>query len=48
MHPDMHALRPLAETQWVLDPGGVAAVYLGCAIAGLLGVALLVVQRGKT
>ena len=47
MHHDMHPLRPLADTQCVLDPGGVAAVYLGCAIAGLLGAALLVVQTRK-
>ena len=47
MHQDIHPLRPLSDTQCVLDPGGVAAIYLGCAIAGLLGAAVLAVQAGR-
>ena len=40
MHRDVHALMPLAETTWVLGPGGVAALHLGCVLAGVLGAAL--------
>jgi membrane-bound metal-dependent hydrolase YbcI (DUF457 family) len=45
MHRDVHALRPLVETQWVLASGGIAALHIGCLLAGALGVALLVVRR---
>jgi hypothetical protein len=47
MHRDAHALRPLAETQWVLDPGGVAALHVGCVLAGVLGAAVLFARRGR-
>ena len=47
MHRDVRALRPFAETTWVLAPEGVAALHLGCAIAGVLGVVLLVARRAK-
>ncbi|MGH7731801.1 MAG: hypothetical protein ACRENJ_11200 [Candidatus Eiseniibacteriota bacterium] len=47
MHPDVRALRPFAETTWVLEPGGVAALHLGCVIAGVLGVLLLVARRAR-
>lgn len=42
-HHDIYAFRPLADTQFVLDPGGTAS-YVGCAIAGVLGVALLTLR----
>lgn len=45
MHRDMHALRPFAETTWVLAPGGVAALHVGCVIAGVLGLILLLARR---
>lgn len=45
MHHDVRALRPLAETTWVLDPAGVTALHLGCAAAGALGLALLLFRR---
>lgn len=48
MHRDVHALRPLAETQWVLDPGGVAALHVGCLLAGALGAAALVARRARS
>ncbi len=48
MHRDLHALRPLAETQWVLDPTGVAAVPVGCVLAGVLGAAALFVRRARS
>lgn len=48
MHRDVHALRPLAETQWVLDPGGVTALHLGCLIAGALGAAGLFLRRARS
>lgn len=41
MHRDVHALRPLAETQWVLSPGGVAMLHLACVAAGALGLVIL-------
>ena len=47
MHRDVHALRPVAETQWVLGPGGVAALHVSCVIAGLLGGVILLARRGR-
>ena len=47
MHRDVHALRPFAETTWVLEPGGVAALHLACVMAGVLGAILLVARRAK-
>ncbi len=46
-HPDAYALRPLAETQWMLDPGGVVALHVGCILAGVLGAAVLLARRGR-
>ena len=48
MHRDLHALWPLAETQWVLDPQGVAAVPIGCVLAGVVGAAVLFVRRERS
>jgi membrane-bound metal-dependent hydrolase YbcI (DUF457 family) len=48
MHRDVQALRPLAETQWVLDPAGVAALHVGCVLAGVLGAAALFVRRARS
>lgn len=48
MHRDVHALRPLAETQWVLDPGGIAALHVGCLLAGALGASVLVARRPRS
>jgi membrane-bound metal-dependent hydrolase YbcI (DUF457 family) len=45
-HQDIYPLRPLADTQFLLDPGGTAS-YVGCAIAGVLGVALLTLRAVK-
>jgi len=45
MHADVRALRPLAETTWVLDPAGVAGLHLGCVAAGALGAGLLLFRR---
>jgi len=47
MHRDVRALRPFAEITWVLEPGGVAALHLGCTIAGVLGAFLLVARRAR-
>ena len=47
MHRDVRALRPFAETTWVLEPKGVAVLHLGCVMAGVLGAILLVVRRAK-
>ena len=47
MHRDVRALRPLAETTWVLAPAGVTALHVGCVIAGVLGALLLVVRRAR-
>ena len=47
MHRDVRALRPLAETTWVLEPGGVAMLHLACLVAGVLGALLLVVRRAR-
>ena len=46
VHSDVHALRPFAETTWVLPPAGIAAVPWACVIAGVLG-ALLWVARSR-
>jgi membrane-bound metal-dependent hydrolase YbcI (DUF457 family) len=48
MHRDVHALRPLAETQWVLGPGGVAALHVGCVLAGALGATVLWARRARS
>ena len=45
MHRDVHALRPLAETQWVLGPRGVLGLHVGCLVAGALGAAWLFLRR---
>ncbi len=47
MHRDVRALRPVAETTWVLEPSGVAALHLACVIAGVLGALLVVVRRAR-
>jgi hypothetical protein len=47
MHRDVHALRPLAETQWVLDAGGVTALHVGCLGAGALGAVVLWLRRAR-
>jgi len=44
VHADVYALWPLARTQWVLPPAGIAAVPLACVIAGALGVWLWVAR----
>ena len=47
MHRDVRALRPFAETTWVLSPEGVAALHLACVGAGVAGVILLMARREK-
>lgn len=47
MHRDVRALAPLAQTTWVLDAAGVAALHLGCAVAGVLGALLWLVRARK-
>jgi hypothetical protein len=47
MHRDIHALRPFAETTWVLSPVGIAAVPWACVAAGVVGVVLWMARRGK-
>lgn len=47
VHGHVRALRPLAETTWVLEPGGVAILHAACLAAGLLGALLLVVRRAR-
>jgi len=47
VHPDVHALRPFAETTWVLAPAGIDAVPVACVIAGVLGALLWVVRRER-
>ena len=47
MHRDVRALRPFAETTWVLAPEGVVALHAGCVVAGVVGALLLVVRRAK-
>jgi membrane-bound metal-dependent hydrolase YbcI (DUF457 family) len=47
MHRDVRALRPFAETTWVLSPAGVTALHIGCAVAGLFGVLVMLVRRAR-
>lgn len=48
MHRDVHALRPLAETQWVLGPPSVTALHIGCLVAGALGAVALFARRARS
>lgn len=48
MHRDVRALRPLAETTWVLEPSGVAVLHVSCLIAGLLGAGWMVARRSRS
>lgn len=48
MHLDVRALRPFAESTWVLTPAGVAALHLACVGAGVAGVILLMVRHERT
>lgn len=47
VHTDVHALRPFAETTWVLPSAGIDAVPVACVIAGVLGAVLWVVRRER-
>jgi len=47
VHHDVHALRPFAETTWVLSPSGIGMVPVACVIAGVLGALLWVVRRER-
>lgn len=48
MHRDVRALRPWMEAQWVLEPGGIAALHVACVIAGALGAAGLFLRRTRS
>jgi membrane-bound metal-dependent hydrolase YbcI (DUF457 family) len=48
MHRDVHALRPLAETQWVMGPQGVVALHIGCLVAGGLGALILFARPARS
>ncbi len=47
MHQDVRALRPLAEIQWVMAPGGVAPLHVSCLVAGLVGLVILLARRRR-
>lgn len=47
MHRDVRALRPFAETTWVLAPRGVLVLHAALVIAGLAGALLWMARRAR-
>ncbi len=46
MHADMHPLAPFSEANPLLDVSYTQNVYLGCVVAGMAGVLLILVRAG--
>lgn len=46
MHGDMHPFAPFIDTNPLLDVSSTQNVYLGCVLAGMLGLLLMLVRAG--